>query len=56
MMESVFPNDAVATVAVVLMGLIALGTLGLIFRLMMRPVVLVAAIGILGWFLYMSTL
>jgi hypothetical protein len=55
-MESVFPNDAVAVISVVLMGLILLGVVGLVFRLMMKPVVLVAAIGVLGWFLYMSTL
>jgi len=48
--------DSFSVVVMALSALIILGVVGLIFKLMTRPVVLFAAFGLLGWLLYMNTI
>ena len=48
--------DSFSVVVLALSALIILGLIGLVFKVMTRPVVLFAAFGMLGWLLYMNTL
>jgi hypothetical protein len=48
--------DSFSVVVLALSALIILGVVGLIFKLMTRPVVLFAVFGLLGWLLYMNSL
>lgn len=48
--------DSFSVVVLALSTLIILGLVGLIFKIMTRPVVLFAVFGVLGWLLYMNTL
>ena len=48
--------DSFEVVVLALSALIILGFVGLLFKIMTRPVVLFAVFGILGWLLFMNTL